>query len=88
MSGHEEEENEDNQNEECEDGWCGVQMMFNQSKHMFEDKKDWILLDSGSTVGLFHNEDLVKNMRKTNRQLELATNVGTKKNDNIADVPG
>ena len=61
MSGHDEEEHDEEQNEECKDGWCGVQMVFNQSKHMFEDKKDWILLDSGSTIGLFHNEELVKN---------------------------
>ena len=58
-----------------------------QKRETLRDKKDWILLDSGSSVGLFHNRNLVKNVKKTDRLLELATNVGTRRNDTVAEVP-
>ena len=38
--------------------------------------KDWVLLDSGSTVNLFSNPKLVDNIKTTDEVMELSTNVG------------
>ena len=51
-------------------------------------KKRSILLDNGSTLSLFGNPDMVENIRESNVTLELATNAGTIKSNQIADVPG
>jgi hypothetical protein len=42
-------------------------------------KGNSILLDNGSTLSLFGNPDMVKNIRESKTTLELATNAGMKK---------
>ena len=49
--------------------------------------RDLILLDSGSTCHTFMNSDLVKNLRKSNRPINMSTNVGSTKIDMEGDVP-
>ena len=50
--------------------------------------KNCILLDSGSTLSLFSNPELVENIRTTGRTLALATNAGVKHSNKEATVPG
>ena len=49
--------------------------------------KNSIILDTGSTLSLFTEHGLVKNIRKSANVLELMTNAGTKINYMEADVP-
>jgi hypothetical protein len=51
-------------------------------------KGNSILLDNGSTLSLFGNPNMVKDIRESKTTLELATNAGTKTTKQIADVPG
>jgi hypothetical protein len=51
-------------------------------------KGNSILLDNGSTLSLFGNPNMVKNIRESKTTLELGTNAGTKTMKQIADVPG
>jgi hypothetical protein len=50
--------------------------------------KNWITLDNGSTLSLFSNPDLVKNITTTATTLALATNAGVKQSSQEATVPG
>jgi hypothetical protein len=50
-------------------------------------KGNSILLDNGSTLSLFGNPNMVKNIRESITTLELATNAGTKTTKQIADIP-
>jgi hypothetical protein len=47
-----------------------------------------ILLDSGLTLSLFSNPELVKNIQVNGRILVLATNAGVKHSNKEATVPG
>jgi hypothetical protein len=51
-------------------------------------KGNSILLENGSTLSLFGNPKMVKNIRESKTTLELATNAGTKTTKQIADIPG
>jgi hypothetical protein len=51
-------------------------------------KGNSILLDNRSTLSLFGNPNMVKNIRESKTTLKLATNTGTKTMKQIADVPG
>jgi hypothetical protein len=46
------------------------------------------LLDNRSTLSLFWNPNMVKNIREWKSSLELATNTGTKTTKQVADTPG
>jgi hypothetical protein len=50
--------------------------------------KDWILLDSQSTVNLFCNSAFVHNITKGNEKLILTTNTGNLLTNTMAIVPG
>ena len=52
-----------------------------------DEMKDWILLDSGSTVNLFSTPKLVDKIKTVDEVMELATNAGTRINTQKADVP-
>ena len=70
--------------------WLGHQMGYQQG-HQFAqsitDMKEWILLDSQSTVNLFCNPRYVNNIRKAHATLQLSTNTGQKAITTVADVP-
>jgi hypothetical protein len=61
--------------------------LFQQQSHA-ENLRSWILLDNQSTVNVFCNSNLVKNIRATPNPLLLKCNAGTIKVNKIADLPG
>ena len=61
-----------------------VHVVMNQS---MSDMKEWILLDTGSTVNVFCNEKFVRNIRKATKTLEVHTNAGIFKAKKMADLP-
>ena len=57
-------------------------VIFTQSTSILNSiPKSWVLMDSQSTVSVFNNADMLKNVRKVNEKLELATNGGTHTTD-------
>ena len=50
--------------------------------------KDWILLDSQSTVDVFYNARLLQNIRKVNRTLDIHCNAGVASTDMVGGIPG
>ena len=76
-------------------GWSALQMNLLHEKpkpsdenNNFNQLKDKIILDNGSTMSIFGNPDLVTNIRDANTTLQMATNAGTQTTTQIADVPG
>ena len=50
--------------------------------------KYWILLDSQSTVDVFYNVRLLRNIRKVNRTLDIHCNAGVVSTDMVGYLPG
>jgi hypothetical protein len=50
--------------------------------------KNNILLDSGSTLSIFGNPNLVQDIKTSDTMLEMATNGGTRVSNKVAQVPG
>jgi hypothetical protein len=53
-----------------------------------ENLRAWILLDNQSTVNVFCNPTLVRNVRSAQRPLALKCNAGTVNVTKVADLPG
>jgi hypothetical protein len=50
--------------------------------------KNWILLDNQSTVNVFCNKDLLKNVRKTDRRMTIMCNAGATVRSMIGELDG
>ena len=73
-------------------GWSCMQMSLmnketNNSK-MKSRMKDSIILDTGSTLSIFGNPELVNNIRESDVTLQLATNAETQESNQVAELPG
>ena len=66
--------------------WSGAHIICNQSN--FEELKDTILLDNGSSTSIFANPSMVTNIRTVDKPLALMTNGGELITDQKATVPG
>ena len=49
---------------------------------------NWVLLDIQSTINVFCNADLLINIRKANRVLDIYSTAGENTTDMIGDLPG
>ena len=87
----EEAERKDSTNEKVSSkGWSGFQQATVHTQRISEEEKmrKVIMLDSGTTVSLFCNEDLVNDIRGSKDILNLTTNAGSKLIRKEATVQG
>ena len=73
-------------------GWSGFQKATVHAQRgelgSEDDMRNVFMLDSGTTISLFCNRDLVHNVRDSKEILNLTTNAGSKIIDKEADVKG
>jgi hypothetical protein len=50
--------------------------------------KSWILLDNQSTVDVFNNKEVLKNMRHSTTTMNIHCNAGVATTNTIAEFPG
>ena len=53
-----------------------------------EISQDWVLLDNQSTVNVFSNQKLLKNIHKTTRTMTIKCNAGVTTTNMIGEMPG
>ena len=78
---------------EKEDGEDVLSFNFHLDGHVNKDIKEklpsnWILLDNQSTVDVFCNQNLLKNMRKVKGTMHIHCNSGTTSTSMMGDLPG
>jgi hypothetical protein len=72
----------------------GVGFTFHQESDVARKVKEgrvpssWILLDNQSTVDVFHNADLLKNIRTGDGHMDIHCNAGVTRTNLIGDLPG
>ena len=75
-------------------GWTGVHMARAETSqipmNLFNEKsiRSWILIDNQSSVTIFCNKDMVKNIRKSSDIIEITTNGGPLICNTKCTVPG
>ena len=50
--------------------------------------RSWIIIDTGSTVNVFSNKSLLKNIRATNRYMQIQCNAGWSYTNQMGMLPG
>ena len=79
--------NEEQDEEESDDeGWMGLQ--FNTVTAKKTDLSNDALLDCGATFSSFKNENLVRDIETVDTPIRMRTNVGTRKINQKAEIPG
>ena len=78
--------NDDNNNNGESTEVNAVTFSFSQSNAIVP--KTWILLDSQSTVDCFSNRALLKNIRKTDKKINIYCNAGRRTIDVVGDLQG
>ena len=68
-------------------GWSGLQVNLMNHEDS-QSMRESITLDNGSTLSLFCNPELVKDIRQSNTTLKMHTNAGSKESNQQATVPG
>lgn len=67
--------------------WMSLHVNLSLQDRTLEGMKEWVLLDTGSTVSVFCNAKFVENIRQASETLEVHTNAGTFKSNQVADLP-
>jgi hypothetical protein len=70
------------------DGEEGKQISLHQQQQHGKIPASWILLDNQSTVNVFSNKNLLRNIRTTNRMMNILCNAGMTRTNMIGDLPG
>jgi hypothetical protein len=65
--------------------WMAVALAFDQ--HHENQMRNWVLLDTGSTVNVFCNLNMVKNIKKVEKSLLIHTNAGIFEAEYTAEFP-
>lgn len=65
--------------------WMAVALAFDQ--HHENQMRNWVLLDTGSTVNVFCNPNMVKNIKKAEKSLPIHTNAGIFEAEYTAELP-
>ena len=69
--------------------WSGMQLTLHTSgTNMMDSMQNCITLDTGSTMSIFGNHELVENIQESPSKTEMLTNAGTRQCTRVADVPG
>ena len=73
---------DESKKEESESGWNGVQLLSTQ------DAKDELFLDTGSSLTLFKDQELVANIRTAKSHMAMTTNAGQSRITQEGYAPG